>query len=382
MPDILSNTILYVGYVGEVGTAMSIHSRNISKIFQDLGYDIYYLCQYVDEEKRYENDRYFYTNQYLKIKKFKSVEWMIEEFLALKIYSSLKKKIEEIHPKIIIFYGYSGEKKIIKYCNKKGIKVFVDRTDWFESSDRKGIFGNLYTKFVTDKCIKNYDFNASGVISISKYFEDYYLKNNQNTLWIPPVFDIEVIDEFNKDPECINIVYAGSLGGGKDTIDNVIKYFLINENKEFNLNLLGIDENQLNNRFGFNDWEKYNINAFGRVSNEDVIKIVSKSDFSLLLRQNKRYAKAGFSTKFAESMSLGVPMICTKVGGADSLIENNKNGILINDNNFETITEVMNNIKKLSNQEILQMKKGAFLTAKKYFDYHNYLLKMNEFINR
>lgn len=55
----------------------------------------------------------------------------------------------------------------------------------------KGIFGHLFTKYVADKSIEIYDEKANGVISISKYFYDFYHNKGQNTIWIPPVFDIK-----------------------------------------------------------------------------------------------------------------------------------------------------------------------------------------------
>ena len=68
----------------------------------------------------------------------------------------------------------------------------------------------------------------------------------------------------------------------------------------------------------------------------DVLKIVKESDFSVLLRQNKRYAKAGVSTKFCEAMKLGVVGLCAQVNGTDLFVKNMTNGILIKDNSVRT----------------------------------------------
>lgn len=62
------------------------------------------------------------------------------------------------------------------------------------------------------------------------------------------------------------------------------------------------------------------INCYGRLSHENTLSIVRKADFSVLMRENKRYAKAGVSTKFVEAMSLAVPSICTAVGGTDAFV--------------------------------------------------------------
>lgn len=175
------------------------------------------------------------------------------------------------------------------------------------------------------------------------------------------------------------------MGGSKDIIDPIIENLLFNFNKDkiqFILNLVGITDKELNLKFGIRDWKSIGINALGRLSHDETEKIVSKSDFSILLRQNKRYAKAGFSTKFAESMSNGIPVICTKVGGADVLVEHMKNGILIENNDNETIENIFKSILQLSNKEITTMKENAYESALKYFDYKAYKESMQAFIEK
>lgn len=69
----------------------------------------------------------------------------------------------------------------------------------------------------------------------------------------------------------------------------------------------------------------------------------------------------GISNSMLEAMSLGVPSICTDcpVGGARMIIENNKNGILVNINDSQKLAEKMLKIvgneefsKQLSNEAI------------------------------
>ena len=111
----------------------------------------------------------------------------------------------------------------------------------------------------------------------------------------------------------------------------------------------------------------YGIQFFGKLPNEDAKKIIKKADFSVLLRQNKKYSKAGFSTKLAESMCLGVPVICTKVGGSDSVIKNMYNGILINDNEHQTLLDILHYVLSLSDEQIIYLKNNAFETALELF---------------
>ena len=383
-----SKRALYIGHIGSEGTAMAIHSRNIAQVLAINGYQVSFVCQCVPKGKQeYSKDDkfdYSYTKQYIKIPKLSAVEWMFEELSGIKLFKLFKKRMRQIKPDLVIFYGYSAEKKIVNYCKKNNVEIIVDRTDWFEASDREGLFGLIFTKYVADKSIEKYDYEANGVISISKYFYDFYKAGGQNTIWLPPIFEVAHHDKFKKrSSEAIRLVYAGSLGGTKDIIDPVVECVFSKFNKEkirFALNLVGITEEQLNVRFGKHDWKMVGINAYGRVPHDAAERIVSESDFSFLLRQNKRYAKAGFSTKFAESMSNGVPVICTKVSGADVLIDNMKNGILIENNEVSTIEATLNKLLNLTDDEIADMKNAAYDSALKYFDYHAYIEPLRLFI--
>lgn len=380
--------VIYIGPIGVEGTAMAIHTRNIAKILELIGYQLTFLCSCVPKgNKEYNSDKYgyFYTKQWIKAPKLSTIEWMIEELSGAKLFRLFKKKVKLINPEVVIFYGYSGQKKIINYCKRNGITVIVDRTDWFEVSDHTGVFGRFFAKYFSNKSILKHDFEANGVISISKYFYDFYTNRGQNTIWLPPVFEIEKNKcFFKRNMDTIQLVYAGSLGGTKDIIEPIVEIIFSKYNKEkiqFTLNLVGITEEQLDSKFGKHNWKAIGINAYGRLPHKEAEEIVSKSDFSFLLRQNKRYAKAGFSTKFSESLSHGVPVICTKVGGADILVEHMKNGVLIDNNDSYTIERALFEILNLTDKEILNMKNAAYETALTYFDYHSYEESLKAFIN-
>lgn len=379
---------LYIGHVGSEGTAMAIHARNIASLLDTFGYQVAFVCQCVPkghkEYDRHDRYRYCYTKQYIRISKIRAIEWMLEELTGAKLVHLFKRTIKAQSVDLVIFYGYSGEKNLIEYCRKNHIKILVDRTDWFEASDRKGIFGTVFTKYCADKCIEKYDIRADGVISISKYFYDYYRKRGQNTIWIPPIFKIKRLNRFEKskgDP--IRLVYAGSLGNAKDIIDPIVDSVLTSFNKDkivFILDLVGINETQLDSRFGDHNWKALGIYAYGRRPHAEAEQIVSGADFSFLLRQDKRYAKAGFSTKFAESMSKGVPVICTQVGGADLLVKDMENGILLKNNEKETLEAALHQISRFSKETIAAMKKEAYQSALEYFDYHSYERSLKKFI--
>ena len=380
--------IIYIGHIGEDGTAMALHTRNIASLLNELEYNVTFVCKsVVNSGKKYDKSdifEYHYTKQYFKSGKLKTIEWMLEEVTAIKLILLFRKINSKINAKLVFFYGYSGEKYILRYCQRNGIKVVIDRTDWFEPDDSNGLFGKLFTKYIANKCVVRHDFQADGVISISHFFEKHYKQGGQKTIFIPPLMR-NVISAQNVLPvnKPIRLVYAGSLAGNKDSILPVIECLLKVFNCEeiqFELSLVGISESQLNQSFGVHEWEKLGIYAFGRVSHCESENIVRKSDFSFLLRQNKRYARAGFSTKFAESMSMGVPVICTSVGGADKMITDMENGVLVHDNTTQSIQIALKKILNLSDEQRNQMKVDAQALATKVFQVEIYKKPLKNFL--
>lgn len=71
--------------------------------------------------------------------------------------------------------------------------------------------------------------------------------------------------------------------------------------------------------------------------NEEVINELKKSKLFCL---SSNYE--GMSNALIEAQCVGLPIITTRVSGAEELIENNKNGIIIDKGNVEALAEAMN----------------------------------------
>ena len=121
--------------------------------------------------------------------------------------------------------------------------------------------------------------------------------------------------------------------------------------------------------------------AHGRLSRAETLEFVKKADFGILFRHDLRYAKAGFSTKFAECMSLGVPMICNAIGGCDTMILHGKTGFLTDSCEVEELKNLLLKILEMPRDEILSMKKDAYEFAKEHFKGENYFEELMAFMN-
>ena len=108
------------------------------------------------------------------------------------------------------------------------------------------------------------------------------------------------------------------------------------------------------------------------------MNLYSRSHFSILFRDNERYAKAGFPTKAMESMVNGCPLITNAVGDL-SIILNSENSIIVNE------ADIDQNLLPLI-QEVLDegqydsISEAARNSANQYFDSRAYKDKLNSFI--
>lgn len=390
MKDDKTREIMYVGDVGKPNTALSIHAQNMARLFGKMGYHTTFICDAYKGMNKISDEtelfNYCYTSKFITIPKISAIEWLIDELTGWKYRKILKEKIRSKKPEFVLMYGYAGESWMVKYCHKKKIPFIVERVDWFEKSDRTGFIERELFQRQVDKTILKIDKHVDGVISISKFFEEYYYKMNVPTIFVPPIFEFgnnDILKNYERS-SMLHLVYAGSIGGNKDYIFPVLQAVKrINSKKiHIHMDLIGLTLGQVENLAGEACWQKYGVDILGRVPNSMAKRIIQKADFSFLLRENKQYAKAGFSTKFAESMCLGVPVICTKVGGADSVITHMYDGICLENNDISTIEKTLIFLMNKSSEEIMEMKSNAYITASRLFNIESYVDGMGEFLNK
>lgn len=404
------NKIIYVSRAGLPMDAPGIRIFNIGSILENLNYQIHYISalRITDKEKNsgyqlIDNTHNFPSEDiHFKIDKKvysylpknsggrkTAMKELLEIITAKELFKRVAKYCDIEKPEAIILYNdtYSLTKKLIPYCKKKNIKLFADVTEWYEKDKNKAI-GEKLIASLAEKRIKKLDHKLDGIIAISDYLEEYYKEKDANCINIPPLMDIDLTLEVKKheyyDGESVvNIVYAGS-PGGKDIILPFVQAIQeINKEKiKIRLDVVGIDEKYFNSFSEINqNLKETGIYAHGRLPHNETVEIVKNADFGILLRHNKRYAKAGFSTKFAECMSLGVPMICNKVGGCDLSIEHMENGILINSAEYDEIYKILKFILSLSNEQIVTIKRNAYNYATQRFQTQNYQEAIQKFID-
>lgn len=404
------NKILYISRAGLPIDATGIRIEQIGNVYEELGYQIHYICnrridcsikktgyEEISEQVliepldktehhfRIENKIYSYLPEF-QGGRINALKELAEIVSASKAYRRITHYCELEKPDAIILYNdvYTLTKKLTKYCKRNNIRLFADVTEWYEKRKNATLAEKIVIS-LSNYRIEKLDCHLDGIIAISHFFEEYYKRQKVRCVWVPPLMKIdmtETVQKYNYGERTgiVNFVYAGS-PGSKDILLTFI-HALMEVNKDelhCRLDIVGIDESYFEKQ-GFFELKRYGINVHGRLSHDATLEYVKHADFGILLRNNLRYAKAGFSTKFAECMSLGVPMICNKVGGSDILIDSWKNGILTDDYQKETLVDLLNKIIRTDITEILKMKVKAKQDALKYFSGERYKKQLSELL--
>ena len=209
---------------------------------------------------------------------------------------------------------------------------------------------------------------------------------------IPPLVDLQ--DEkwrFNArewtPSQRLKLVYAGS-PGKKDILANVILGLesLWEQSYPVVLNLLGPSPAVVAACMGSNSGCLRRLEAngallyHGHVPQNLVPERLGQMDFSVLLRPNARYAKAGFPTKLVESLSAGVPILVNKTGDIPEIVRDETEGVILADHSPEKFVEGVKRTIALPREHWMRMRRAATTRARLCFDYRVYQEPISEFV--
>lgn len=361
------------------GVAYSSRARHFVKLFIKCGYDVHMIAPLND--KVFEE--FGYTCENIDI--LDNYFTLFGLGTAIPFEKSIKNYLEKNKVDLIFSCNIPYViPKILKIAHKNKIPYIIEQCEWFDSSTFKfGKYNPYYRECM--KMIEYKNKNVNGIISISRLFEEHYLKQGVKVIRIPTILDIKnILPRFErKDDKIINIVFAGSLGKGKENIIPMLKTVeRINKIEErIHLHFYGPTKEQIEENVGSNiNLLKNYIHIYGRIPQEEVENKVRNADFTFIIRPNRRSSNAGFPTKLAESMAVGTPVIANDTGDIGLYIENKKNGFLLKEDLEKELFECLQNILQMDKNELKEIRKEARKTAEENFDYVRYVDITKNFI--
>lgn len=362
------------------GNAYSSRARNFLKLLISCNCEVH-VISVGKEEKFFSLDKYTYeyikdSRSYLKLSGIGRAKPYIN---SVKNYLS-KNKVDIIISSNISFVVF----KIFEIAKKNNIPYIIDQCEWYDSSSFKfGKYNPYYRECM--KMIEYKNKSLDGIIAISRLFEKYYLNQEMKTIRIPTILDVKnILPRYKKENnKIINILFAGSLGKGKEDISPMLKAVekLNKITEKIHLHFYGPTKEQIKENVGLDMKlsESY-IHIYGRIPQEEVENKVREADFSFIIRPYRRSSEAGFPTKLAESMSVGTPVIANDTGDVGLYIENKKSGFLLKEDIENQLFECLSYILNMNENELEEMRKEARKTAEENFDYRNYNKKMKKFL--
>lgn len=360
------------------GNAAAQRVLGIGKLLKECNYSVRFcgLSRNISIPEKGEFDGFEYIN-YPYPTSFKS--W----YKYLTGRDNSIKEILNYKPDILIVYNHPALaiEHLTKFCHLHGIKIIADVTEWYKPAGNL-IFRTIKEADTTRRMTKSHK-QLDGLICISNFLTEYYKKNYIPIINIPPLVDIKQSKwQYTpiKDSNVVKILYAGSPGSKKDRLDLIIKALdevLPKVKNQVKFDIIGITQEQY--QTNWNDKKDYPFITFhGRIEHNEVIKYLSNADFQIFLRPNTLPNRAGFPTKFVETITSSTLPITNLSSNLSEYLIDNTNGFIITSLELSSIKESLIKALNLSYDNLIKMKSHIKSDT---FDYHKYITTFKNFLS-
>lgn len=220
------------------------------------------------------------------------------------------------------------------------IRVVLDSTEWYEGEH---LPGGAYGPAALENWVRMrlvYPLFRH-VICISRFLERHF--DGRNVVNIPPLGDLVPIPAARPAVSAgVFFIYAGD-AGKKDRLLPFVESLPALQlalQRPVLLRIAGLEREALCKAMraagmAVDTYLPY-VECRGRVSRDEVMHLYGMSHFSVLFREDKRYARAGFPTKAVESWSCGCPIIANRVGVLGTIASHMVDAVLVNEGEIAT----------------------------------------------
>ena len=364
----MRDIILYIGSIFLPDkSAGAQRALSLSKSFRDIGYKTVIVGMSSEQDKTTAildtkaDCQGFETFSLAQPKNL--VQWVhhtvsIREFKEIINYYG----VNRIFAIVAMEYEAIPLWRLSSYCKKRGIYLIADAEEWYEKS-KLSFPMNIAKDFDTNLRM-NYVYHnkIECMICISRFFEKYYHNIVKNMVYVPGTIDKDEEKWKNlreyKPNDVLTIGYAGHPGFKfeKERLDLLVYAVLeLNaEGKKCRLRIAGLDKKFFEDRLPNVKIEE-SIECLGKLSHRDCLNMIATSDFSAIIRENKRVTKAGFPTKLSESFGCGTPVIATESSNIFEYIEDGKSGIRCHGYSKDAIKQGILKAMKFTSEDLVEI---------------------------
>lgn len=244
---------------------------------------------------------------------------------------------------VILYSGYTPYlQRLLPWCRARGIPLLFDAVEWYEPERRAGYFTSPY-QWNIEWAMRRLIPETNGVIAISRYLGDYYRARGLPVAIVPPTTSAIGAGDWAPDPT-LRLCYAGSPGANKDNLDIVLRaaQAMAARGAPIALSVAGPTPGEVAARLGRGDpgglpW----LRSLGNLPQGEVRDLVGRSDFTVLVRADRRQSNAGFPTKFVESFAAGTPVIGNLTSDLGDHLRDGDTGIVCGGDSFDAVLEAL-----------------------------------------
>lgn len=267
---------------------------------------------------------------------------------------------EGVHSIVCCSIGSTNFYGLMRFAKKHGIHMVSDTEDWFDEF-MGNIIRRTYKKLDEEIYVKVLKPRIKNVITISSFLYDYYTKNHNCNCLIVPSLTVSTDKRFQNLPEYVDdgklkYVYSGNPGfkGSKDRVDWCVEAFAKNAPSHAVFDIFGITKEDYIRLYPekatYADDSRIVFHGF--CENKICLEYIAKADFSIFARMVTQATLAGFPTKFAECLTMGVPSVTTPTSDLKDYIENGVNGFVSEEATYESFEKIFIESSKVTQEEI------------------------------
>lgn len=359
------------------GDAGSIRQHKLSVMCQNLGHEV--LLVGLGKSNGMQPQEY-------KGVRFVSLREGGESFKdkaasRIRYWRRFKKVLNTFKPDVIIMdsLGVYRTIRLKQYCEKNRVILIHDSVEWY--SPEQFNHGKLSLRYLKkdfqNRVLINKRFR---VIAISRYLQRHFESKGCQCVRIPIVITEDDICLDKQLPENkVVFTYAGQ-PGKKDYLQVMLDAFALlpaDMLSKVVFNVVGCTKEQMIASGISRDLLeklKTQLVIHGRVSHEEVLRILKETHFTLLMRSPvQRYAKAGFPTKVVESLSRSTPVICNLTSDLAMYLQDGENSLIVDGCDAISLMNVLIEALNMTEDDRNTMCQKAVLAASEHFNLVKYL---------
>jgi len=297
---------------------------------------------------------------------------------------------QSVAPSHVVVYGggISYALRILRWARSADVAVLADVVEWYSPRQFRG--GIASPAFVSAHlALRGAYPRFDGVIAISEYLSNRY--RSLPTAVVPPTVDMTGLmagrsarEHLRPRSGALTLCYFGR-PGRKDLLATIIDGFeiaaaRIRHHTILRLRVAGPDEREVTELLGRDI--PPGVDILPDLPQGEIGEFLAAADFSVLLRPRATYSRAGFPTKFVESLANATPVIANITSDLHRYLVDGVNGLVITGTAPEDVATAIERAASLPTDERQRLRQAALRTAVESFDSSAYVTAVDDLLSR